>query len=52
MADVGEDAVFRDKREAIARIFDKLDPGICARCRARIFEECASRPLRGPAAPD
>jgi SulP family sulfate permease len=52
MAEVGEDAVFRDKREAIARIFDKLDPGICARCRARIFEECASRPLRGPAAPD
>jgi SulP family sulfate permease len=52
MAEVGEDAVFRDKREAIARIFDKLDPGICARCRARIFEECASRPLRGPAEPD
>jgi len=48
MAEVGEDAVFRDKREAIARIFDKLDPGICARCRARIFEECASRPLREP----
>ena len=52
MAEVGEDAVFRDKREAIARIFDKLDPGICARCRARIFEECASRPLREPAEPD
>lgn len=48
MAEVGEDAVFRDKREAIARVFDKLDPGICARCRARIFEECASRPLREP----
>jgi SulP family sulfate permease len=52
MAEVGEDAVFRDKREAIVRIFDKLDPGICARCRARIFEECASRPLREPAEPD
>jgi SulP family sulfate permease len=52
MTEVGEDAVFRDKREAIARIFDKLDPGICARCRARIFEECASRPLRETAAPD
>lgn len=52
MAEVGEDAVFRDKREAIARIFDKLDPGICARCRARVFEECASRPLREPAEPD
>jgi SulP family sulfate permease len=51
IADIGEEALFRDKREAIARIFDKLDPAICARCRARIFEECASRPLREPAAP-
>lgn len=46
LAEIGQDAVFRDKREAIARIFDKLDPGICARCRARIFEECPTRPLR------
>jgi sulfate permease, SulP family len=46
LGEIGEDAVFRDKREAIARIFDKLDPAICARCRARIFEECATRPLR------
>lgn len=49
LGEIGEDAVFRDKREAIARIFDKLDPAICARCRARIFEECASRPLRDDA---
>jgi sulfate permease, SulP family len=46
VADIGEDALIRDKREAIARIFEALDPAICARCRARIFEECASRPLR------
>lgn len=46
LGEIGADAVFRDKREAIARIFDKLDPAICARCRARIFEECPSRPLR------
>jgi sulfate permease, SulP family len=46
IADIGEDALFRDKHEAIARIFERLDPAICARCRARIFEECASRPLR------
>jgi SulP family sulfate permease len=52
MADVGEDAVFRDKQEAIARVFERLDPAICARCRARIFEECASRPLREPPAPE
>lgn len=48
LSEIGEDAVFRDKREAIARIFDKLDPGVCARCRARIFEECPTRPLREP----
>jgi SulP family sulfate permease len=48
IADIGEDALFRDKREAIAGAFERLDPGICARCRARIFEECASRPLREP----
>ncbi|MGD9951960.1 MAG: SulP family inorganic anion transporter [Burkholderiales bacterium] len=46
VADIGEDALFRDKREAIARVFEALDPAVCARCRARIFEECASRPLR------
>jgi len=46
LGEIGADAVFRDKREAIARIFEKLDPAICARCRARIFEECSSRPLR------
>jgi len=46
LGEIGEDAVFRDKREAVARIFEKLDPGICARCRARIFEECPTRPLR------
>jgi len=44
--EIGEDGVFRDKREAIAKIFEQLDPGICARCRARIFEECPRRPLR------
>ena len=49
--EIGPDAVARDKREAIARVFDALDPGICARCRARIFEECASRPLRDPPGP-
>lgn len=51
LAEIGEDAVFREKREAITRVFEALDAGICARCRARIFEECASRPLREPARP-
>ena len=46
MAEIGEDNVFRDKREAIARIFERLDPVVCSGCRARIFGECATRPLR------
>jgi SulP family sulfate permease len=36
--------VFRGKREAIGGVFTRLDRSICARCRARIFEECASVP--------
>jgi len=45
MAELGEERVFRDKPEAIARIFERLDPRICSGCKARIFRECASRPL-------
>jgi len=52
LEDIGPDAVFRDKREAIARVFEQLDPGTCARCRARIFEECATRPLRESPGPE
>jgi len=52
LEEIGPDAVFRDKREAIAKVFEQLDPGICARCRARIFEECATRPLRESPGPE
>jgi SulP family sulfate permease len=45
---LGEDHVFPDKRSAIAAIVPKLDPAVCARCRARVFEECAGQP--GPPA--
>lgn len=45
LSEIGAENVFRDKGEAIARCFDKLDPAICRRCSARIFRECASRPL-------
>jgi sulfate permease, SulP family len=48
-ARLGADAVFADKRSAIAAIVPRLDAGICAGCRARIFEECAGRPGAGPA---
>jgi len=32
------------EREAIATIFGRLDRSTCARCQARIFEECATLP--------
>jgi SulP family sulfate permease len=44
MKEIGREQAFRGKREAIAGVFTRLDRSICARCRARIFEECASVP--------
>ena len=44
MAEIGREHVFRGKREAIGGVFTRLDRSICASCRARIFEECASVP--------
>jgi SulP family sulfate permease len=41
---IGEENVFRGKRDATAEIFARLDRDICARCRARIFRECATLP--------
>ncbi|WP_459618788.1 SulP family inorganic anion transporter [Bordetella sp. 2513F-2] len=37
---LGEDHLFPDKSTAISDIYARLDPGICARCTARIFREC------------
>jgi len=42
--EIGEENVFRTRREAIATAFSRLDRSVCARCRARIFEECAALP--------
>ncbi len=42
--EIGAENIFRDKGEAIAAIFEKLDRSLCARCHARIFSECASLP--------
>jgi SulP family sulfate permease len=41
---IGEENVFRGKRDAMAAIFNRLDRDVCARCRARIFRECATLP--------
>ena len=46
---LGEDHIFPDKRSAIAAIVPRLDPAICARCTARVFDECAGQP--GPGQP-
>ncbi|HTQ74703.1 MAG TPA: SulP family inorganic anion transporter [Burkholderiales bacterium] len=44
MAEIGREQVFHGKRDAIGGVFARLDRSICAECRARIFEECASVP--------
>lgn len=41
---LGADHLFDSKPQAIASIVPRLDEAICARCTARIFEECARRP--------
>jgi SulP family sulfate permease len=46
---LGADHLYADKRSAIAAIVPRLDPAICAQCKARVFEECARQP--GPADP-
>lgn len=42
LEDIGEENLFGTKREAIAVIFRRLNPETCARCSARIFQECAA----------
>ena len=37
---LGEDHIYPDKRTAIAQIYARLDPAVCASCPARIFREC------------
>lgn len=44
LAELGEENLFRSKRDAIPAIVAQLDPSICARCTARIFRECATQP--------
>ncbi len=44
LEELGEENLFRSKREAIPAIVERLDMAVCARCRARIFRECATLP--------
>jgi SulP family sulfate permease len=47
--DIGPENFFATKGEAIGTLFPRLDRAICARCRARVFLECASLPPPAPA---
>lgn len=38
--DIGTENFFRNKKEAIAAIYDKLDANVCDRCTTRVFFEC------------
>lgn len=42
--ELGEDVLFRSKRDAIPAIVAQLDHAICARCTARVFRECDGLP--------
>lgn len=42
--EIGADAIFHRKEDAIAGVFAQLDRAVCARCTARIFVECARLP--------
>jgi len=41
---IGDENLYDSKSEAIADIFPRLDPAVCATCRSRIFRECGAAP--------
>lgn len=49
---LGRDHIFPDKRTAIDAIFKRLDPRLCASCRARVFWECKDAPFTPTPADD
>jgi SulP family sulfate permease len=42
--ELGTNHIFPTKHAAIATIFTRLDRRVCARCTARVFEECQALP--------
>lgn len=48
---IGRDRLFANKSEAIAGVASLLNDGVCATCQARIFRECARKPLAAPPPP-
>jgi SulP family sulfate permease len=48
LAAIGAHHVFETKYHAIKSIFETLDRDVCARCSARIFEECQTLPHAHP----
>jgi SulP family sulfate permease len=44
LEEIDEANLFRSKRDAIPAIVAQLDHAICARCRVRVFKECAGLP--------
>ena len=42
--EIGTDHLYESKGEAIASVFKRVDPEICKRCTARVFNECKSIP--------
>ena len=49
-SDIGSEACFTEKRDAIAGIYARLDKDVCAKCSKRIFEECGKVSPAPPAA--
>ena len=40
LEEIGEEYFYVSKTDAIALIYEKLDPSICRACTARVFQEC------------